>query len=403
MRLFRLALRNLTRNTRRTLLTALAIGFGAFAVVVLEGFVNGFVRNVIEASVLAKVGAIQVFRHGYIGSDDPLKMTLPDDPALVSRIRGVPGVTAIAPRLDFDGMISSGSRATMFVATAVDPVAEYRVCPQRASSVAPGSRPLGPGDDDSALIGKTLADALGAARGSSLVMQAAGAHAGTNALDVAVSGFLPNYHPTESKRGATVTLAFAQRLLRASGQVTEYVVGVSDLERVEQVAGTVRAALGADYRVTTWQDLDPRTRDRAKMLRFVLRFVTLVLFLLVATGIVNTMMMSVHERVREIGMMLAVGLRRRHVTALFLWEAIALAFLSAVMGTAAGWALVRAMGRHGLVGHAPGSDSIVLYPGVSGTFLLLVLGFSVLGAVMAALYPAWTAARLRPVDALRAI
>src|SRR6266511_3661479 len=218
MRLLRLSLRNLTRNKRRTLLTALAIAFGAFAVVLLEGFVNAFARNVIEASVLGKVGAMQVFRQGYIGSDDPLKLMLPQDPALVSRIRAVPGVTEVAPRLDFDGMISNGSQATMFVATAVDPIVEYRVCPRRASSVAPGSRPLGPAYDDSALIGKTLADALGAAPGSSLVMQAGGTHAGTNALDVAVSGFLPNYHPTESKRGATVTLAFAQRLLRAPGR-----------------------------------------------------------------------------------------------------------------------------------------------------------------------------------------
>lgn len=114
------------------------------------------------------------------------------------------------------------------------------------------------------------------------------------------------------------------------------------------------------------------------------------------------MMMSVHERVREIGTMLAVGVRRRHVTALFLWEAIALGFLSAVTGIAAGWALVRAIGRHGLVAHPPGSDAIVIYPSVRAGFLLLVLGFSVLGAVVAALYPAWTAARLRPVDALRA-
>ncbi len=402
MRLLRLSLRNLTRNKRRTLLTALAIAFGAFAVVLLEGFVNAFARNVIEASVLGKVGAMQVFRQGYIGSDDPLKLMLPQDPALVSRIRAVPGVTEVAPRLDFDGMISNGSQATMFVATAVDPIVEYRVCPRRASSVAPGSRPLGPADDDSALIGKTLADALGAAPGSSLVMQAGGAHAGTNALDVAVSGFLPNYHPTESKRGATVTLAFAQRLLRAPGLVTEYVVAVSELERVEKVADAVRAALGAGYQVTTWQDLDPRTRDRAKLLRIVLRFITVVLCLLVATGIVNTMMMSVHERVREIGTMLAVGVRRRQVTALFLWEAIALGFLSALTGTAVGWALVRAIGRHGLVAHPPGSDVIVVYPGVSAGFLLLVLGFSVLGAVMAALYPAWTAARLRPVQALRA-
>ena len=121
MRLVLLALRNLTRNKRRTLLTALAIVFGAMAIVLLQGFVNGFIRNNIEAIVMSKLGAVQVYRKGYLGSDDPLKKSMPHDPALMARIRKVPGVVEVAPRIAFDGMVSNGAESTMFVATAIEP------------------------------------------------------------------------------------------------------------------------------------------------------------------------------------------------------------------------------------------------------------------------------------------
>ncbi len=402
MRLLLLAVRNLLRNRRRTAITGLAVGFGAFAVVVLQSLVNGLVGNIVETSVLARVGAVQVFRTGYLGSDDPLKKSFADDPLLVARLAAVPGVVAVAPRLDFDGMLSNGSEATMFMATAIDPSAEYRVCPLRATLVAKGSRPLAAGDDRGALLGKTLAEALGARETSTLVMQAAGAHAGTNALDVSVQGFLPSYHPMASKRLATVPLAFAQELLRMPGQVTEYVIGVSDLGRVEEVAAAVRSIVGSDHQVTTWRELDPATRDRARMIRYVLFFVALVLALLVATGIVNTTMMSVHERVREIGTMLAVGLRRWQVTALFLFEAIALGLASGTGGASASYALVRLLARNGVQGHAPGGDPLTYYPGVGVSFLAAVVAFTVVEAALAAVYPAWRAARLRPVEALRA-
>jgi putative ABC transport system permease protein len=322
---------------------------------------------------------------------------------VIARIRAVPGVSAVAPRLDFDGMLSNGSESTMFLATAIDPSVEYSVCPKRATNLAKGSRLLVGDDPRAALIGRTLADSLGARPGSTLVMQAAGPRGGTNALDVSVSGFLSTNHPTASKRMATVTLGFAQELLRMKGQVTQYVVGVSDLDRVDGVARRAQAALGDGYQVTTWQEMDPGTRDRAKMMRYILLFVSVVLFFLVATGIINTTMMSVHERVREIGTMLAIGLRRRQIIALFLLEAMALGLASAMGGASAGYGIVRALARHGLQKRAPGgTDLNTYYPHVSGDFLVVVIAFTVLGTALAAVYPAWRASRLRPVEALRA-
>lgn len=402
MRLLLLALRNLTRNKRRTLITALAVVLGTMAIVVMQGFAIGFTASLIETAVESKIGAVQVFRKGYIGSDDPLKMSLPYDPQLVARIQAVAGVTGVAPRIDFDGMVSNGSESTMFMATAIDPEREYKVCPKRATRVSPGSQPLQPGREGDALLGKTLADSLAAPKGATLVMQAAGPHASTNALDVEVSGFLPVASIVESKRMATVRLGFAQELLRMKGQITQYVVGIDELPQAEEVAARLRTALGEGYEVTTWADLDPQTKTRVKTLGYVLFFIGLVLFLLVATGIINTMLMSVYERVREIGTMLALGVRRRQVTALFLWEAGALGLFSALLGGSVGYTIVRAIERKGLAFQPPGGDALIIYPHVDLSFLIAVLVFALLGTVLSALYPAWKAARLRPVEALRA-
>jgi putative ABC transport system permease protein len=100
--------------------------------------------------------------------------------------------------------------------------------------------------------------------------------------------------------------------------------------------------------------------------------------------------------------MLAVGVRRRQVTALFLWEAVALGLSSAASGATVGWALVRLVGRRGLSVRPPGGDITTIYPTVDLRFLALVVALTVVGTMAAAFYPAWKASRLRPVETLRA-
>ena len=262
MRLILLAWRNLSRNRRRTLITALAVALGGLAIVVLQGLCTAFVVNLIGMKVESKLGAVQIFRKGFIEADEPLKFSLPADPQLVARIKRVPGVTGVAPRIDFDGLISNGSEATMFQATAIDPALESQVCPKRQEKVSPGSSPLRADKQGDMLIGRTLAESLGADKGETLVMQAAGPHAGTNALDIEVGGFLPVQDFVESRRVATVRIQFAQELLRMPGLVTSYVVGVGDLQQAPALAARLRAELGDGYEITTWADLDPTTRTR---------------------------------------------------------------------------------------------------------------------------------------------
>ena len=402
MRLILMAWRNLNRNRQRTLITALSIAIGVLASVVLQGLSSAFVRSLIEAKVESRVGALQVFRSGYFDSEEPLRLSLAWNHDITSRILRVPGVTSVAPRIEFDGLLSNGTEATMFQGSAIDPALEYKVCPKRRRQVGPDSMPLRSERIDEMLVGRTIAESLGVDKGATLVMQAAGPHASTNALDVEVSGFLPVIDFSESKRVALVSLQFAQDLLRMPGRVTSYAVGIEELDHANVVAQRLRHALGKDYLVLTWEDLDPGTRTRALTAEYAFFLVTVMLFLLAASGIINTMLMSVSERVREIGTMLSLGVRRWQITVLFLSEAALSGVLSALGGAALGYGVVSALGAYGVLGPMAGGDKMILYPRVGFGSLLATVLFAVSGAVLAGLYPAWKAARLRPVEALRA-
>ena len=123
----------------------------------------------------------------------------------------------------------------------------------------------------------------------------------------------------------------------------------------------------------SWYDLDTRTREATNNYRYALGFVAVVLFVLVAAGCINTMLMSVNERVREIGTMLAVGVRRWQIMLLFLWEAVALGLSGGLGGSAAGYLLVRWLGWRGVTLRPPGGELTILRPNVGVGFLLSCL------------------------------
>ncbi len=401
--LLRVAIRNVSRNKWRSAISAAAIVVGLAGIIFLQGFAGGILNNLVEDAVLNKVGAIQVHRKGFLDAEtDPLKLDLPDDGSLEKRIRAVPRVTAVTRRITFEGMLGNGSVSSMFNATAIDPRTEYAVCPKRRSNVAAGSTPLDERSDNGALLGKQLVQSLDAKSGSVLTMLSATQVGASNALDVTVKGYLPSLLIFESKRVATVPLAFAQELLRMPGRVTEYAIAVDDLSRADEIAARVREALGPEYDVAEWRELSPFIRERIGNFRIAFVIVSVILFLLVLTGIVNTMLMNIYERVREIGTMLAVGVRRWQVVVLFLCEAIVLGLLGALAGAALGWGVVFWLGRRGLTFAAPGADPQLIRPLVTPAFVGLAVVVAVLAALVAALYPAWRASRMRPVEALRA-
>ncbi|MET0404210.1 MAG: FtsX-like permease family protein, partial [Cystobacter sp.] len=207
--------------------------------------------------------------------------------------------------------------------------------------------------------------------------------------------------PLGDQRQGHLPLGTAQRLLRMEGRVTEYALSVAALEDVHGVRDAVREALGPGYEVHAWDDVLPFVAQLVRHQEFIFAVITTVFLLTVLLGIVNVMLMNVLERVREIGTLLAVGMRRRDVVSLFLLEGAVLGLVGGLIGAVLGGAVTLALGWQGI--QLPALDSAsssVIHPHVSFFYLVRAVVLAVGGASLAALWPAWRASQLRPVEAL---
>jgi ABC-type lipoprotein release transport system permease subunit len=187
--------------------------------------------------------------------------------------------------------------------------------------------------------------------------------------------------------------------------VTEYVLALDAPEHLEATAAALRASLGEGYEVHTWEDLRPGLRDMRYIQRAILGAVSLVFLIIAVFGVANTMLMSVMERTREIGTMLAVGMTRAQIAGLFLLEAAVQAAVGAALGVVVATVIVRlAAARGGFVvsmGAGQGVQQVMptLLPGA----VVIAVVAATLGALLASVSPALRASRLRPVEALSAL
>jgi putative ABC transport system permease protein len=370
----------------------------------------------VDDVVQGKTGALQVHPAGYVDNIDalPLEPSIPYDESVLARVRAVPGITGVTGRIQFSGLVSNGLSQTMFVGRGLDVATEKQAVPRAGFDVLPGGRALADGDFAHAILGNELAASFHAvtparkakaADAEGLVdrvtLASSSPKGRANSLDVSVEGLNTSSLPFENKRVVTVPLKLAQELLGLPGRVTELAVSVDDLEHLDRIAGELRTALGPQYEVHTWQELQPFVRDIISRQRYVMGLISVILFVIIITGIINTMLMSVFERVREIGTMLAVGMRRRQVVALFVMEGAVLGLVGGILGALVGGAVTLWLGHRGILLPAPGAvaDSIIR-PSVTLLYLVRAVGMATVGASLAALWPAYRAARLRPVEAL---
>lgn len=406
LRYLRMAIRNVLRSRARSLLTIGAIAFGVWMTLTLGSFIAGMRNALTDDTVKSRVGAIQIHRRGYddVRGNQPLDLDMPADAAWLQQVRATPGVVAVTPRLVFSGILTNGSQSANYIGIGVDPALDRVALPWFARDVQ-GAQ-IGDDPDNSAetIVGDELGAALDAKVGTTLTLQAATAQGQQNAMDARVVGTRSTGTPFDSKRLVFVPLAWAQELLDMQGRVTEFVVAVEDREQIEAVAAALQRSLGPELHVQPWQELRPTVADLLRVERVILGGIGLVFLIIAIIGVANTMLMSVLERTREIGTMMALGVRSRTITTLFLLEGLALALFGGGVGVALAIALVAAVGGSGGVDVTP-PGSLTHYAIIPDLPLWLIgptVTLTLLGTIAAAAWPAWRASRLRPVEALRA-
>jgi len=406
--LLQLAWRNLWRHRRRTWLTIAAIAFSAALLVFMITIQLGAYDMMLESALRTYTGQMQIQRAGYL--DKPqLRTSIAAAQALAQHLRAQVPEAAVAVRANAFALASSGTRTYGVPVVGVEPEHEPGVSTIPAL-IGAGSYFSGP-TAQQALIGATLARNLRVGVGDELTLLGTGRDGSIAAAVLPIVGVFASGNPELDRNLVQLPLETFQEIYAMGDHAHAIVVSGPSLEAIERTEARVAAALPerADGLVLLdWEQLVPGVRQLIEADMVQSWFIYIVLIVVVTFSILNTFLMSVLERTREFGIMLALGATPLRIGALVLLESALLAAIGLAIGVALGGAIA---GYFRVVGFTfPGMKEIYAQFGLPGvitpqlSFVTLTLGPAVIFAftLAAALYPALRIRRLRPVEAMRA-
>jgi ABC-type lipoprotein release transport system permease subunit len=402
--LLKLAWRNLFRNTRRTVLSGLAIGLGLASLIFYDALIIGMTNAMITSATATFPGQAQVHRAGFRKTLDVAE-TIKDPEGVLAGLGREPEVKAYAPRTLSYGMLSSAADVSSVLLYGVDPEKERAV--SRLALALRQGRYLDPGDPNAVYLGEKLAQNLGVGLGDRVVVTVAQAGTGDLSQEMFRVGGIFKFGAREMDSGlAFINLAKAQQLLQVGGGLHEIAVTFRRLQDASNAAWSFwgRFSAGGNEAVS-WVTLFPEMNSILDMTRFAVLISALILFGIVSFGIMNTLFMSLYERMFEFGVIRAVGTRPYQVALIMLLEACSLAVVSIAIGTLLAWGLTAVYGAVGIDYRGLEFTGItvrdliypVMRPYQYTVYPLWLFGFTAL----VGLYPALYAARMAPAKAMK--
>jgi putative ABC transport system permease protein len=400
-----LAFRNIFRNRRRTLMTLMMVGGGVVCLLLAGGYFGFMTHGLRESTINDGLGHIQIFTAEHFRRDEVrvLDTGIENWRQVAATVTTGGHVRGVAPRIEFYGMVSNGTKAAGFMGSGVDPAAENSL--GFVSRVVSGrdldAKPTG---EVEALIGVGLAKSMNVKVGDGLTLLAMTSDGALNGVDVEIVGLTNSGVAALDARSLRVTLTAAQRLLQ-SDRVTNLVMGLDATDNTDKVAAELAPRLRGlpqQMELRKWIDLATYYKQVSTMFNGIFLFMGVIVFFMVLMSSVNTLLMSMFERTREIGTMLAMGTPRGWIVALFVLEATLLGVMGAVAGVAAGNLLGMLLNASGLHMPPPPGYTVAIpfkvlhIPAqMIGSSLLVIVSLA-----FASILPAVRASRLQIAEAL---
>ncbi len=412
--LFKLAWRNIGRGWRRSALVLSAIAVGLAACLLIVAWSKGMTFQMADNAVRTLLAHVAVQARGYQENPDIRRNLGPAGAGILALIGQREGVHA-SPRVRGDGLVQTARRSLRVVVVGVNPAAEARVSvvPDaivEGAFLAGSTGPRRPSQLPPLVIGRAMADRLRARLGDKLVVHVPG-EVGAGAFRV--RGIYRTNSTEFDRSVAYMPLPEALQLLDASGP-TEIAIALDRPREAGELQAWLRARLDATLgegrvEVLRWQEREPRLASLLELAANISWIFYGVIFVAMAFGIANALLMAVYERTREFGVLRSLGLGARRLVALVLLESFVLTLLGTAIGLAVGLPLVAWLGVVGidmtmfstaLESYGIGST---IYLRVDAGDLIWPIGLAAVTAFLAALWPALKAARLHPAQALRGL
>ena len=406
-----LAARNLTRYRRRTLLTSLLITLGVTALLIFLAAAGSFKQTMIGSITDSMLGHLQVHRKGYTASIDNLPLNLSLQPKAVSRIeemlKAEPEILAYSKRVKLGAMFSNFTENTSIRLNGVDPDAEDATVPGLRQRINEGDKTGALVSPGKVLIPQLLARGMKVKVGDQVVLVVTNSSGSVNGKPFIVGGVLDGVTGPGGRDGY-IHIDDARELLRMEQpEVMEIAVRLKSLAKLGEVQQRLSKALDEirnkeDKPATElhlWSDLSPFA-SIVRMIDLMTLFIRIMLIAIVLVSVMNVMLMAVYERIREIGTLAAIGTQPGKLMAIFLIEGLLLGLAGALAGIALSYGIIALLNAYPVV-FSFGREQITLYPGLDFIEVPGVILLAVLVSGLASLQPAWRAARMDPIQALR--
>jgi len=410
MRILTMAIRNLGRNKRRTILAAASVAIAIMLVVVLNGMIGGFLGSIVKNYTKNDVGHVNIVTEEYRSRErfSPVNAAIPDSGAIIAALRDEPGLegAVFAERARFGVLLSSGPNTKAALGVAGDPEAERSLLMLDRSVMVGGRYIEGPGET---ILGESLARDLGLGVGDQLKVLTQRADYGLGFKKFRIVGLFRTRVNTLDNAVFQIGLDDARDLLALGPGAQQVLVMLDDYRIADAAAAAIREALaerGMDgLSVKSWTEMGDFPRF-VMMAESMYRWMYVVVAFLGAFIITNIMMMVVLERKKEIGLLKSMGMPKAEILALFLAEGTMMGILGSATGATLGLAVNLVMSKVGLDMSASLAsfewpmDNVVFFTvSVTATMALFALG-ALVSAVVAIL-PSRSAARMNPIDAIR--
>ena len=407
--LFKIAIRNLMRYRRRTLLTASLVAIGVVFVLVFVAVSGSFKNMIIGQITGSMLGDMQIHKKGYVASIENLPLTLNMKPESVAKLQKVlketPGIEAHSPRIKFGGMFSTFAETTNIRLNGVYPDMEMKTVPLLPSRIVEGEKTIRKGD---VLVPELLAKGMQVKVGDMIVMIATNKDGSVNGKQLRVGGILESATGPGGRDGY-LHIEDAMEILRMDElEISEMAVRLANFDNLHSVFAKLDATLSQEhnnegkpmFEVHTWEALSPFF-NIARMIDVMTIFIRIMLIAIVLVSIMNVMIMAVYERIREIGTIAAIGTLPGKILSMFVIEGFCLGVFGAILGAALGSAIVLILKLVRITFNFGMQTGLVLAPSLRIQDILIISAIVVLVAILGSLQPALKASRMAPIEALR--
>ena len=404
----KIAWRNIVRNKRRSILTISAVGFGLGALIFLWAFVDGAHFQMIENYTSLLCGHLQIHKKGF-QQNPKLELYIENSGKIVNQIKTIPSIKAITKRIRTAGLLSSAESSAGVIILGIEPDKEKLVSSiWRHISLG---KIFNKDDNKAIIVGDDLAKNLNVSLGEKVVIMSQALDGSIAAGAYELYGILNTGVDEVDKGIALITYHAAEELFYMNNKTSEIAIRLNSAEHVKDVSEQIKHNLKMkqDLEILTWEEISPMLQQWIEFDKGFILVIVFVVIIVVGIGILNTVLMGVLERKREFGILLAIGCRRREIVCMVAWESIFLGIIGIILGLLLGITITLHFSNVGidlrLFANALNSfyiDSFI-YPKLMIDHIFFSICSVLITSVFVSIYPAFHAANLNPIEAIRSV